>query len=261
MFQVRRHKVGCVAQEGVSVGAREAARTGCRSRPNQSLPLRRQVMQEDTLGDGGGRRLQEVEVGPVLRVAVLGAEVTSEHKLVGLKCAANRQLSDAFLCLVCFNTEGEQPSFERCGMKLSSNSDCEVDLFRMPRCEFRDELDVLAVAEILLRFFLFLPVIADVRRPRKFQDAQLLLGSDGSPESHSVGSFVQEISYVLRARVEPLSAKEFVYLIVNLVDLQRRLRLCSDVADDIFDGPLLDHRTGDNRWEFPLGSLGWARSR
>ena len=197
----------------------------------------------------------------VLRVAVLGAEVTSEHKFVGLKCAANSQLSDAFLCLVCFNAEREQPSFERCGMKLSSNSDCEVDLFHMPRREFRDELDVLAVAEILLRFFLFLPAIAGVRRPRKFQDAQLLLGSDGSPESHSVGSFVQEISYVLRARVEPLSAKEIVYLIVNLIDLQRRLRLCSDVADDIFDGPLLDHRTGDNRWEFPLGSLSWARSR
>ena len=111
-------------------------------------------MQEDALGDRGGRRLQEAEVGPVLRVAVFGAEVASEHKFVGLECTANRQLSDAFLCLVRFDTEGEQPSFERCGMKLPSNSDCEVDLFHVPRREFRDELDVSAVTEILLRFFL-----------------------------------------------------------------------------------------------------------
>ena len=82
-----------------------------------------------------------------------------------------------------------------------------------------------------------------------------------SPQGHTVGSFIEKIGYVLRARVETLGVKETICLIINLVDLQCLLRLYSDVADNIFDGPLLDHRTGDNRGEFPLGCCGWARSR
>ena len=65
-------------------------------------------------------------------VTVFGAEVASEHEFVGLQCTANRQLSDAFMCLVSFDAKGEQSSFERSRMKLPSNPDGEIDLFHVP---------------------------------------------------------------------------------------------------------------------------------
>ena len=76
--------------------------------------------------------MQEAEVGPVLGFTVFGAEVASEHEFVGLECTANRQLSDAFLCLVCFDAKGEQSSFKRRRLKLPPDPDGEVDLFHVP---------------------------------------------------------------------------------------------------------------------------------
>ena len=146
------------------------------------------------LGDGGGRRLQEAEAGPILRVTVLGFLVRQGKGVVLI-------LMLKLICCTCHDVSSEMNW--KCRLRFH--------IFTLRQSFFFGSFS---------RLSLFLPVIDGIRGSREFQDARLFASSNRSPESHAVGSLVEKIGYVLRARIETLGAKEAVDLIIYLVDLQ-----------------------------------------